>query len=196
MARFPCRSPERRLRPIRDGRGREAASRRERRRGRGRRPGRRGGGHRPHPPKREAPVAHAALAPSVSIDEELDYLVAKRLGSLAGWRAFLATHGSGAYAQSARAEVERLLPTGKAPAPAAPGVSNGASTDASTAGKAMGAIPSPRGTEVASGYATPAPPAAEVLNDSSPDAKAVSEAVGPAPPLNACRNGGRGARSG
>ena len=45
-----------------------------------------------------------------------------------------------------------------------------------------GCDPVPRGTEVASGYATPAPAAAEVLNDSSPDAKAVSEAVGPAPP--------------
>jgi hypothetical protein len=135
----------------------------------------------PVPVKREAPVAHAALAPSASLDEELDYLVAKRLGSLAGWRAFLAAHASGAYAQSARAEVERLLPTGKAPAPAALEVSNGASTDASVAGKATGAILPPRGTEIASGYATPAPAAAEVLNDSSPDAKAVSQAVGAVP---------------
>jgi hypothetical protein len=43
-------------------------------------------------------------------------MVAKRLASLEGWRAFLAAHGNGAYAQSARAEVERRLGTEKASA--------------------------------------------------------------------------------
>ena len=46
---------------------------------------------------------------TASIDEELDYTVAKQLASLAGWRAFLDAHPSGAYAQSARAEVARRL---------------------------------------------------------------------------------------
>jgi hypothetical protein len=46
---------------------------------------------------------------TASIDEELDYTVAKQLASLAGWRAFLDAHPSGAYAQSARAELARRL---------------------------------------------------------------------------------------
>jgi hypothetical protein len=131
----------------------------------------------------EAAVAPVAAPASASIDEERDYEVAQRLGSLEGWRGFLATHGSGAYAQSARAEVERLLLAEKAPGPAAAEVSNGASTDASAASEAMGPVPPPRETEVASGYAIPAPAAAEVSNDASPDAKAVNEAVRPAPPI-------------
>src|SRR5208282_491318 len=103
----------------------------------------------PIPVKREAPVAQVEPAPSASIDEERDYLVAKRLGSLAGWRGFLAAHGSSVYAQSARAEVEQLLVAEKAPAPAAAEVSNGGSTDARAEGEAMGPIPPPTGTEVA-----------------------------------------------
>ena len=73
----------------------------------------------PVPVKGEAPVAQVEPSPSASIDEELDYLVAKRLGSLAGWRAFLAAHASGAYARFATAEVERRLPTENAAAEAA-----------------------------------------------------------------------------
>ena len=44
-----------------------------------------------------------------SVDEELDYNVARQFASLAGWRAFLAAHPNGAYARSARAEVARQL---------------------------------------------------------------------------------------
>jgi hypothetical protein len=131
----------------------------------------------------EAAVATVAAPASASIDEERDYVVAQRLGSLEGWRGFLATHGSSVYAQSARAEVERLLLAEKAPASAAAEVPNGASTDASAASEAMGPIPSPRGTEVASGYAIPAPAAAEVSNDASADATAADEAARRAPPL-------------
>ena len=47
--------------------------------------------------------------PKAVIDEELDYMVAKRLASLWGWRAFLAAHGNGAHAQLAQAEVRRLV---------------------------------------------------------------------------------------
>jgi hypothetical protein len=50
-----------------------------------------------------------------SIDEELDYMVAKRLASLEGWRAFVAAHPDGAYADSARAEVARQLGANNAP---------------------------------------------------------------------------------
>jgi hypothetical protein len=42
------------------------------------------------------------------IDEELDYRIAQRVGSLGGWRAFLAAHENGKYAQTAVAEVRRL----------------------------------------------------------------------------------------
>src|SRR6516164_4012504 len=57
------------------------------------------------PTTREAAVPPVEPASKASIDEELDYMVAKRLGSLEGWRAFLAGHRNGAYAQSAQAEV-------------------------------------------------------------------------------------------
>ncbi len=59
------------------------------------------------------PIDPAAAA---NIDEELDYLVARRLGSPAGWRAFLSAHGSGVHTESARTELELLL-AGKANAP-------------------------------------------------------------------------------
>ena len=131
----------------------------------------------------EAAVAPVAALASASIDEEQAYGVAQRLGSLEGWRGFLATYGSSVYAQSARAEVERLLLAEKAPAAAAAKVSNGASTDANSASGVMDPVPPPRETEVASGYAIPAPAAAEVSNDASPDAKVVNEAVRPPPPI-------------
>jgi hypothetical protein len=58
---------------------------------------------------RNAAVIPVEPTSTASIDEELDYTVAKQLASLAGWRAFLDAHPSGAYAQSARAEVARRL---------------------------------------------------------------------------------------
>ena len=100
----------------------------------------------PVPAKREAAVAPTT---SASIDEELDYELAQRLGSLKGWRAFLATHDSGVYAQTARAEVKRLLLAEKAPAPAAGEASNGASPDAKAANEAVGSVPRSSGPEVA-----------------------------------------------
>ena len=61
------------------------------------------------PPEPEALIAPVDAAAKADIDEELDYLDAKRIGSLGGWQAFLTAHRSGFYAQSARAEVEKLL---------------------------------------------------------------------------------------
>jgi hypothetical protein len=87
--------------------------------------------------KPEAAVAPVAPGASPSIDEELDYMVARRLGSLGGWRAFLAAHGRGVYTQSARVEVERLLSAEKALAPAAAELSNGAPPDARAASAAV-----------------------------------------------------------
>ena len=115
---------------------------------------------------------------AASVDEELDYMVARRLGSLEGWSAFLAAHGSGAYAPSARAEVERLLLAQKASAPPAAEVSNGVSPDTETESKAVRpAQPSP-GTQVAAlaPDEVPALAARELSNAASPDAKRVDEA--------------------
>ena len=77
----------------------------------------------PMPADRNAaviPVEPTPPASPASIDEELDYMVAKQLASLAGWRAFLDAHPSGAYAQSARAEVARRLGAPAATPGAAP----------------------------------------------------------------------------
>src|SRR3974390_345751 len=100
----------------------------------------------PPAPVPEAPVAPAAPAAQADIDDDLvDYMIARELGSLQGWRAFLIAHGSGSHAQSARAEVEKLLHAEKTPAPAAADVSHGGSQDAKAASEAA---PSPA-TEVA-----------------------------------------------
>ena len=77
----------------------------------------------PLPADRDAaviPIEPTSPAAPASIDEELDYIVAKRLASLAGWRTFLDAHPSGAYAQSAGAEVARRLGASAATSGAAP----------------------------------------------------------------------------
>jgi hypothetical protein len=52
------------------------------------------------------------------VDEDLDYRIARVTGSLEGWRAFLAAHGSGAHTESAKAEIDKLLVAVNAVAPA------------------------------------------------------------------------------
>ena len=96
-------------------------------------------------------VAGALVDPAAAarVDEDLDYMIAQRKGSVEGWRSFLAAHGSGVHAQSAKAEVEKLLLAGQDPAPAAAEVSNGASTDAKTGSEVMGSAPPSPGVEVA-----------------------------------------------
>jgi hypothetical protein len=64
------------------------------------------------------------------VDEELDYLIAKRNGTLDGWQAFLAAHASGAHAESAEAEVDKLSLRAKASQPATAEVSDSASSEA------------------------------------------------------------------
>jgi hypothetical protein len=74
----------------------------------------------PGQPEREAVAADPLPSPRTppaspaTIDEEVDYIVAKRLGSLAGWRAFLQAHANGAYAESAGAEIQRKIGGGNA----------------------------------------------------------------------------------
>jgi hypothetical protein len=69
---------------------------------------------------RNAAVIPVEPTPPASVDEELDYMAAEHLASLAGWRAFLDAHPSGAYAQSARAQVARRLGAPAASQGAAP----------------------------------------------------------------------------
>jgi hypothetical protein len=122
------------------------------------------------------------------VTEELDYRIAQRIGSVEGWRSFLAVHGSGVHAQTATGEVERLLLSEQASAQTAAKVSNETSLGAKAASDPVRPAPLSSGTEVAAltpesgvgslGHETPVT-AAEV---SSSDAKAESEALQPAPP--------------
>ena len=61
--------------------------------------------NKPFVAARPAAVAPIDPAAAALLDEDLDYRIAKRIGSLDGWRSFLTAHGSGVHAQSAREEV-------------------------------------------------------------------------------------------
>ena len=59
------------------------------------------------------PAAEKTLVDKTSsenLDEDLDYRIAAQTNSPADWRAFLETHPDGPHAQTARAELERLVP--------------------------------------------------------------------------------------
>ena len=102
-------------------------------------------------PAAKPEVAGALVDPAAAarVDEDLDYRIAQRRGSVEGWRSFLAAHGSGVHAQSAKAEVEKLLLAEKTPTPPGAEVSNGASTDAKAVSEVMGSAPPSPGVEVA-----------------------------------------------
>jgi hypothetical protein len=122
------------------------------------------------------------------VTEDLDYRIAQRIGSVEGWRSFLAVHVSGVHAQTATREVERLLLSEQASAQTTAKVSNETSLGAKAASDPVRPAPLSSGTEVAAltpesgvgslGHETPVT-TAEV---SSSDAKAGSEALQPAPP--------------
>ncbi len=61
------------------------------------------------PAKPEAAAAPVDPAGTAAIDEELDYWAAQKVESLDGWRSFLAAHGSGVHAKSAKAALDLLL---------------------------------------------------------------------------------------
>src|SRR5690348_4561627 len=71
-----------------------------------------------------APANVSPLDPvaAANVDEDLDYRIAQRTRSADGWRSFLTAHPGGAHAQSARAELDKLvlaeIPTATAVAPA------------------------------------------------------------------------------
>jgi hypothetical protein len=105
--------------------------------------------NKPFVAARPAAVAPIDPAAAALLDEDLDYRIAKRIGSLDGWRSFLIAHGSGVHAQSAREDVEKLLLAEKAPTPPGAEVSNRASTDAKAVSEVMGSAPPSPGVEVA-----------------------------------------------
>ena len=127
-------------------------------------------------------------AGAARVTEDLDYRIAQRIGSVEGWRSFLAVHGNSVHAQTATEEVERLLLSEQASAQTTAKVSNETSLGAKAASDPVRPAPLSSGTEVAAltpesgvgslGHETPVT-AAEV---SSSDAKAESEALQPAPP--------------
>ena len=125
------------------------------------------------------PIDPAAAA---RIDEDVDYRIAQRIGSLEGWRSFLAAHGNSAHAQFARAEAQVLA--GKSPAQAVAEASNGASTDPKAANEVVSsAPPSPGRRSVRSSFCRKAPgqAVADASNGASTDPKAVNEVVVSAP---------------
>jgi hypothetical protein len=140
--------------------------------------------------KPQAAVFAVDPAGAARVSEDLDYRIAERIGSVEGWRSFLAVHGSGVHAQTATAEVDRLL-SEQASAQATAKVSNDTSPGAKAASDTVRAAPLSSGTEVAAlnpesgvgslGHETPVT-ATEVSYGASSDAKAGSEAVQPAPP--------------
>ena len=101
-------------------------------------------------PATAVPVAPVAEAAQTHIDDDLvDYLAARHIGSLEGWRAFLTAHGSGPHAQLARDELEKLLHAEKTPAPAIAEAPHGASPDEQATSEAARPAANPAGTEVA-----------------------------------------------
>ena len=138
--------------------------------------------------KPQAAVFAVDPAGAARVTEDLDYRIAKRIGSVEGWRSFLAVHGSGVHAQTATGEVHRLL---SEQASTTAEVSNETSLGANAASDPVRPATLSSGTEVAAltpdsgvaslGHETPVT-AAEISYSASSDAKAESEAAQPAPP--------------
>ena len=101
------------------------------------------------PLKPQAAVSAVDPAGAARVTEDLDYRIAERIGSLEGWRSFLAGHGSGVHAQSARGEVERLLLSDKATAQTTTKVSNETPLGAEAASDSARPAPLSSGPEVA-----------------------------------------------
>ena len=84
------------------------------------------------PAKPEARVSRVDPIAAANVDEDLDYRIAQRMKSTEGWRSFLAAHAAGPHAQSARAELDKLVPVEKPPAPVAAQASDGGLSDMKT----------------------------------------------------------------
>jgi hypothetical protein len=81
------------------------------------------------PAKPEASVSPVDPIAAANVDEDLDYRIAQRMKSTGGWRSFLAAHPGGPHAQSARAELDKLVPAETPLAPPVAEASNAGSTD-------------------------------------------------------------------
>jgi hypothetical protein len=102
------------------------------------------------PAKPEARVSPVDPIAAANVDEDLDYRIANGRESSEGWRSFLAAHGAGPHAQSARAELDKLVPVEKPPAAVAAQASDGGLSDMKTLSEDTSSDqPSPR-SEVAS----------------------------------------------
>ena len=140
--------------------------------------------------KPQAAVFAIDPAGAARVAEDLDYRIAERIGSVEGWRSFLAVHGSGVHAQTATGEVERLLHE-QATAQTTAKVSNDTSLGAKAASDPVQPAPPSSGTEVAAltpesglggrGPETPVT-AAEVAYGASSDASSIEQTMQPAPP--------------
>ncbi len=91
-------------------------------------------------------IASAVDPTSASrVNEELDYLIARRVGTLEGWQAFLAAHAVGGHADSAMAEIEKLMLLVKASEPAAAAVSDRVSPETDAKSEIAGSSPPSEG---------------------------------------------------
>jgi hypothetical protein len=84
------------------------------------------------PAKREVRVVSVDPVAAANVDEDLDYRIAQWMKSIEGWRSFLAAHPDGPRAQSARAELDKLVGAQTPPAPEIAQASNNGSPETRT----------------------------------------------------------------
>jgi hypothetical protein len=104
------------------------------------------------PAKQEVRVSPVDPVAAANVDEDLDYRIAQRMKSIEGWRSFLGAHLDSPHAQSARAELDKLVPPEKPLTPVAVQAPNAGPPETETPSEAASSSPS-EGSEVA----TPAP---------------------------------------
>jgi hypothetical protein len=100
------------------------------------------------PAKRDVHVVSVDPVAAANVDEDPDYRIAQRVKSIEGWRSFLAAHPDGRRAQSARAELDKLVGAHTPPAPKLDQASNNGSPETTTSEVPSLSLPSP-GSEVA-----------------------------------------------
>jgi hypothetical protein len=101
------------------------------------------------PATREGRVVSVDPVAAANVDEDLDYQIAQRVKSIEGWRSFLAAHPDGPRAQSARAELDKLVGARTAPAPKLVQASNNGSPEMKTPSEAASPSQPSSGSEVA-----------------------------------------------
>src|SRR3984957_8557518 len=101
------------------------------------------------PANRDVRVVSVDPIAAANVDEDLDYRIAQRVKSMEGWRSFLAVHPDGPRAQSARAELDKLVGAQSPPAPELVQASNNGSPEMKTPSEAASRSHSPPGSEVA-----------------------------------------------